>query len=302
MSYILEALRKMERQRRSESEGDSWVEDLSALPEGEHTRKRNPGFIVIVASIVFGVCGLLTGVILYHGNGNPEKADSAVVKPVGGDQTLGKQVQPEPSKTVQRKTAQTQTEQLQTAQAKAKENSLPKDAKETPPAPESTPSPPQGITLSALKASLPVSSKAPGPGIEKGQGRTGEPLPPILSDDADGPEGADTEKTARKAVPGGEADTMSGMVTLKSDAPPPLTQGVSEGSSTDRVIDLTQRYRLSSTGEVENRKYATIERNDYFIGDTFMGMTVSDIQRDRVYLRGKDPSRQYVIIFRYMAR
>ena len=286
MSYILEALRKMERQRRTESEGDSWVRDLSALPEEERTRHRNPGFIVIVASLVFGVCGLLTGVLLYQGNDASERAEPA---PARHEQGL----QPRPVQTPIQNPS-------------ISEDTGPKDTGGTPSTASAPPAPPQGVTLSAVKASLPASLKATAAGKEKVMG-TREALPPILPDDVEEAEGMEAAGSARKGLSDksetGE-DAMEGTVVLKKDAPlvPPLSPTASKGSSGDRVIDLTQRYRLTSTGEVNARKYATIERNDYFIGDAFMGMTVSDIHRDRVYLRGKDPSRQYVIIFRYGTR
>jgi hypothetical protein len=75
-------------------------------------------------------------------------------------------------------------------------------------------------------------------------------------------------------------------------APPPQARQ-------ERVIDLTDRHRLTSTGSVKERKYATIDRNDYFIGDEFKGMVVTAIEKDRVQLRGKGDGQRYVIIFRY---
>ena len=70
-------------------------------------------------------------------------------------------------------------------------------------------------------------------------------------------------------------------------------------SKLKKVIDLTNSYKLTSTGEINNRKYATIERNNYHIGDDFKGMTITDIDKDRVRLKGKQSEQSYVIIFRY---
>ena len=277
MSYILEALRKMERQRRSEFGEDSWVKDLSAFPEEERTRHRNPRFIVIVASLVFGICGLLTGVLLYHGNDASRKADSAPARHEQG---------------IQHRTVENQT-----VQTRVDTPSIPTSPAPTSSAAGSPPQGHQGVTLSAVRASLPAS--APEAGKETLM-RSREPLPPILPDDVGGAEGVEAGGSARKRLPEEGEDAMKGATVLKSDAP--LSIPASEGTSGDRVIDLTQKYRLTSTGEVNARKYATIERNDYFIGDTFMGMTVSGIYKDRVYLRGRDPSQQYVIIFRYITR
>ena len=65
------------------------------------------------------------------------------------------------------------------------------------------------------------------------------------------------------------------------------------------IIDLTDRYRLTSTGVVDKRKYATIDRQDFFKGDIFKGMLIVDIEKDRVYLMGEKSRQRYVIVFRY---
>jgi hypothetical protein len=67
----------------------------------------------------------------------------------------------------------------------------------------------------------------------------------------------------------------------------------------EKEIVLTGRYRLSSTGEVNQKKYATLDRKDYSVGEEFMGMVLTAIERDRVHLKGKTDGQRYVIRFGY---
>ena len=151
---------------------------------------------------------------------------------------------------------------------------------------------PRGVTLSAIKDSQPTPSPPP-----KREAAKDPALPPILSDDVGGQQEINTKKDVQDPLSEKKEGVMEGAVLLKSDAP--LPEKINEEPAKDRPIDLSRKYKLTSTGEVNDRKYATIERDDYFIGDKFMGMVISDIRRDRVYLRKDGSSQRYVIIFRY---
>ncbi|MEW6667846.1 MAG: hypothetical protein AB1512_21765 [Thermodesulfobacteriota bacterium] len=50
---------------------------------------------------------------------------------------------------------------------------------------------------------------------------------------------------------------------------------------------------------MNQKKYATLDRNDYSVGDEFMGMVLTAIERDRVHLKGKADGQRYVIRFGY---
>ena len=66
-----------------------------------------------------------------------------------------------------------------------------------------------------------------------------------------------------------------------------------------RRIDLTQKYKLTSTGHTNGRKHATIDKKTCRIGEKFMGMIITDIQKDSVHLKDKSTDERYVIVFRY---
>ena len=275
MSYILEALRKMERQRRHESEPESWVEDVSAEPEEGRTGRKSPGLIIIAVSIFFGICGVLTGMLLYQGDDVPGPGEkvAAQTKPL-----------PQPPKI-----ATTSIDQDDGNGDRTKPSQSSREPKK-----EKGPAPiPKGVTLSAIKASQPTPSPPPKREAEKAPS-----LPPILSDDVGGKQEINAQKDVQDPLPEKKKGVMEGAVLLKSGSP--LPEKINEEPAKDRAIDLSRKYKLTSTGEVNDRKYATIERDDYFIGDNFMGMVISDIQRDRVYLSKDGSSQKYVIIFRYM--
>jgi len=223
MSYILEALRKMERQTRRDSQPESWVDDLSAPSDEEKIGDKRTSKLLVAVSIFFGASGIITGLLFYEGNQAVEKNQNPIIqsKPVLDSP---KSAPPEASRNLNKK-------------------------------PESVPPPwAKGVTLSEIRTKLTVKDK----------GANKEKLGLI-----------DIEKS--KSVP---------------TAVPKLPRHRTE-------IDLTNSYRLTSTGEMNNRKYATIERNDYYIGDEFRGMIITDINKDRVRLKGKESGQPYVIIFRY---
>jgi hypothetical protein len=69
------------------------------------------------------------------------------------------------------------------------------------------------------------------------------------------------------------------------------------------VVDLTTRYKLTATGEMHDRKVATIDGKVYTEGDAFKGgLMVSRIAKDRVFLTDREKGAKYVIIFRYRGR
>jgi len=213
MSYILEALRKMERQKRKESRSDSLMDDITVDFEEEKEGWKNPGLLLIVASIFFGISGVVLGLLFYQGEEALEKDFSAAMESTS---TIEKAEEPS-SHSVKGTIVKSQSIQ--------KETSLPKDE---------TPAPIKSVTLSDITSSLPRNQEKKKVEFEQ-----------------------------------------------------------------DRVIDLTETYRLTSTGKAGNRRYATIDRRDYYVGDDFMGMKITDIQKDRVHLREKASGQQYVIVFPY---
>jgi hypothetical protein len=273
VSYILEALRKMERQRRHESDTESWVEDVSAEPEEERDGRKGPGFIIIGVSIFFGICGVLTGVLLYQGDSASDQGGKVTVNTA-------------PSATSE-KAKPTPGNRKEKAEVNGQPTPLPRHEEGK----KGQQAKPKGVTLSAIKEAQPPPTLPAK--VAKGQ----PTLPPVIPEDAPQKRAIDTVKDAQIPKPEKKEDVMAGTVLIKPEVPPPEKK--QEDPAERPSIDLTRQYKLTSTGEVNDRKYATIESNDYFIGDAFMGMTVSDIQRDRVYLKKEGSSRRYVIIFRY---
>lgn len=223
MSYILEALRKMERQTRKDSQPESWVDDLSVESEEERAVFRGPNRLLVVVSIFFGASGILTGLLFYEGKQGMEKNQNSII---------------------------------QTKPALDNPKSAPpKASRDLNKIPESVP-PPQakGVTLSEIRTRLTVEEKE-----------------------------ANKEKLE--------------LIDLEKGTPVP--KALHKLPKHKTAIDLTNSYRLTSTGAMNNRKYATIERHDYYIGDEFMDMVIKDIKKDRVHLKGKENDQTYVIIFRY---
>ena len=223
MSYILEALRKMERQTRKDSQSESWVDDLSVESEGERAAVRGPNRLLMAASIFFGVSGIITGLLLYEGKQAVEKNQNPIIQ--------SKPVVNSPKSAPPKVTEYPNKVSGSVSKASVK-----------------------GVTLAELNAKLSAKSKK-----------------------------ADKENPSAENLERG-----------KSVPPPPPQIPKSK-----TMIDLTNSYRLTSTGAMNNRKYATIERKDYYIGDEFMDMVITDIKRDRVHLKGKRNDQTYVIIFRY---
>lgn len=223
MSYILEALRKMERQTRRDSEPESWVDDLSMESEEEKTVVRGPNRLLVAISIFFGASGILTGLLFYEGKQAVEEKQNPIIQ----------------SKTV----------------LDSPKSAPPTASRDLNKVPESVP-PPQakGGTLSEIRTTLTVK-----------------------------------DKRARKE--------KLGLIDLEKSKSVPTA--VPKLPKHKTAIDLTNNYRLTSTGAMNNRKYATIERHDYYIGDEFMDMVITDIKKDQVHLKGKENGQPYVIIFRY---
>jgi len=227
MSYILEALRKMERQARRDSQTESWVDDLSAPSDEENTEDKKTSKLLVAVSILFGASGILTGLLFYEGNQAVEKNQNPIIQS-GHILDSPKSAPPEASRNL---------------------NKMPESV---------SPTQVKGVTLSELRLRLPVKDEIKNKETDK------EKLSVIE---------VERGKSGPKALP----------LLPKSKT----------------VIDLTYSYRLTSTGEMNHRKYATIERNDYYIGDEFRGMIITDIHKDRVHLKGKERGQPYVIIFRY---
>jgi hypothetical protein len=238
MSYILEALRKMDKQRKLDSADGSWVESLTAEPEEEKEETHRPVRWLVAASIFFGLAGIITGFVLYSGSQIPDK---------------------EPSPTVQERKAPPQPERTAAAPEVSALPSASSRSEEAQPLDKAPPKPrpkveTQALTVSEIKAAL----------VAKEESQEVKKAPEA------------------KVVP-----------------PEPVPSAPGSPLRQDKVIDLTGRYRLSSTGEVNQRKYATLERNDYIVGDEFMGMILTAIEKDRVHLKGKADGQRYVIRFGY---
>jgi hypothetical protein len=213
MSYILEALRKMEKQRRQDRGEASWVETLTAKPEEEKGEIRGPVRRLVAASVFFGLAGIVAGSVLYFGSQGSER------EPLPAVQERGPAAPP--------RTVPQAAPPPQAVQAPAREAAAPKPR----PKPET-----RALTVSEIKAARIARE-------ESGEGK---------------PESA---------------------------------------SRQEKVIDLTGRYRLSAIGEVNHKKYATLDRNDYSVGDEFTGMVLTAIEQDRVHLKGKADGQKYVIRF-----
>ncbi len=237
MSYILDALKKMERQRRLDSQMESLLDNISLEPLEEKAGGRTPSRLIVAASIFFGVSGLLAGLIFYHGNKVPVSDRVATAKPKPPLQ-----------------------------QQPAKPAPVQKDA---------------------------VSSEGTGSLSPVGRVTPAEIKPRPEPEEAVKEQG---EQTAIK--PEFEQEKA-----VKEPDEPAEVKPRLELEKTVRELgkpfDLTGTYKLTSTGEMNNRKYATIERQDYHIGDLFKDMIITDIRNDRVFLKGKKPGQHYVIVFRY---
>ena len=77
------------------------------------------------------------------------------------------------------------------------------------------------------------------------------------------------------------------------------TEKVLPFSESQKTVDLTNRFKLTSTGTNANGRYASIEGVTYYLGDEFVGMILIKIQSDRVFLKEKNGWQQFMIIFRY---
>ena len=237
MSYILDALKKMERQRRLDSQMESLLDNLSLEPLEERTKGRIPSRLIVAASIFFGVSGLLAGLIFYHGNKVPVSDRLATAKP-----KLPFQQQPVEPTLVQKDAVFSEGTSSLSPAGKA-------TLAETKPGLELEEVVKEQENLAAIK-----------PGVEQ-EKAVKEPDEPVKVKPR-----LKLEETVKKL---------------------------------GKPFDLTRTYKLTSTGEMDNRKYATIERQDYHIGDRFKDMIITDIRNDRVFLKGKKPGQHYVIIFRY---
>jgi hypothetical protein len=87
--------------------------------------------------------------------------------------------------------------------------------------------------------------------------------------------------------------------TLRSAVAEP---GHPQSSPDGGLIDLTDTYKLTSTGMVEDRAYATIDRQTYHTGDCLSGMVITAIKSDRVYLEERRDGRRFIIVFPYKKR
>ena len=118
------------------------------------------------------------------------------------------------------------------------------------------------------------------------------------------------EKSPPKGITLTEAATAPlPQVALKSKnpAPPPVRQKepvkkvekILPPSESQTMVDLTNKFKLTSTGTSANGRYASIDGITYYLGDEFEGMILTNIQRDRVFLKEKKGWQQYKIVFRY---
>jgi len=65
-----------------------------------------------------------------------------------------------------------------------------------------------------------------------------------------------------------------------------------------KVINISNKYRLSGIGKQSGRKYAVINDNDYFEGDKFNDLVISSIEKYKVNLVSpNDDTRIYIIRF-----
>jgi hypothetical protein len=236
MSYILDALRKMERQKRRDSGTESWVDQLTGESDEEKSEAKGQGRLIVGVSIFFGVTGIIAALLFYFDTPVLEKEGSQAV-----------QTGPVQAKT--ERAQQVSSDLATTAPASPRMEGLPKDQG---PSPLKTEAGVKALTLSEIQSAL--------------AGKT---------------EGAENEKS----------------LGAKSD--PPLTTSLPSHPKQTGVIDLTARYRLTSTGNANDRRVATIDGKDVYTGDEFAGMVITEIERDRVHLKRKGDGQRYLIIFRY---
>lgn len=229
MSYILEALRKMERQKRRDRQGESWIDVISVEPEQTRRKGKNPGRFLVGISVLFGVAGILAG-LMFH-NGHEAAEGDAVTLISAGSAGNGSESAVKGTGRVEDGTTGARTP----------------DGFATKLGPNSS----RGVTLSEIRSRYGIRENG------------GEPI---------------------RVAPKGTPDDSS--ISFRP-----------EGAK--GVIDLTHRCRLTSTGEANQKKYATIDKQDYHIGDEFKGLVITGIEKDRVHLSEKKGDRQYVIIFRY---
>lgn len=253
MSYILDALGKMEKQKARDSEKESWVNDLSVDSEEDRKHHKRSSKVIVGVSIFFGICGIVGGLLLNSNGGNQERiAEEVILKekpilntePVMPDKRTGSTI-------------------------------LGKDK---------------------INAEKPISiAEAEKELKEKKDVATIEDQTPYQPPVIPGPKPENIHEI--KATLSGRQDTKKKIIVQNKNR----QDGIVEKPATkmQKMIDLTGRYRLTSTGKVDGKKYATIEGNDYFIGDSFKNMVVKDIGKDRVFFAGKEGNKDYIIIFRY---
>lgn len=256
MSYILEALRKMEKQRKQDSIEGSWVESLTAELEGEKKETHRAMRWLVAASVFFGLAGIITGFVLYHDSRIPEKGPVPLVQETKAD--------PKPER------PQATTEQALGVPASPAGNQQTQAMEKSPAALTRPNVGLQALTLSEVRAARLA-----------------------------GEEAQDSKRPKGLTIPRDEGREIQSPREMEEVAPKRVPPAPESPQPQDNVTDLTGRYRLSSTGEMNQKKYATLDRNDYSIGDEFMGMVITDIQRDRVHLKGKADGRRYVIRFGY---
>lgn len=266
MSYIIEALKKMEQDKERAKRKDSWLHENDipiAAGSGQSTPK---GRWLIIGSLAIGLIGFAGGVMLWL----DARADRTRLQAISTQP-----VRPPASKS----------------------------AKMTPPsAPPILPASPS-VSDPAIQARppatpLPASEAAPITPIETPVSENG-----ALAGLESAPSGA-----LKRNAPAGQASIMP----AKIDADPPTsrTNGTSSIAARPAIapktaktepipIDLTAQYRLTSTGDDGGRPYATINGKMCYEGDLFMGMRVSKVETDRVFLVDKTGRRRYQIVFRY---
>lgn len=258
MSYILEALKKMEAQRKGDNLPESWVDNLTVTPPKEKAGIINGSRLIVAVSILFGVCGISIGLLLFYTGQAPNKS-LPVANPVVPQST---------KKTIRA---------------------------DTPPSPVISPKYQTATTSETSSKDMALSTSGlliPERPLKK-DGGAGK-LPAMTKSFDNIRQLSEKEISNDNKKHGGikKAAAVSTDLPVTSRPSPPELINL-------ELIDLTNQYKLSSTGDTNGRKYATIEKNSYHIGDAFNGMIITGIKKDRVNLKGENDVRNYVIIFRY---
>ena len=327
MSYILEALEKMERQRVKHQGSGSWVNDLIKGTGKDSSTGGNRTRLAVACLVFFCLIGISAGLLIINRDniskieGNTTiyaKADTAVRniaqrKPV---QNLEKKLTPEsmadkenlkeslPAKNVDIAVA-TETPNILPMNKATDIDNIPQQKSMTESDKNSSSAgiktdndnqkhaaPVENIKLAVAKRQPDVDKYIPQRESVKESANNSLSIP---TTDKEVPESIAPAKSVKLSAVVQQSSQAS--VQKKTDTA--VTESSPASPEVRKPVDLTERYKLSSTGKNDGGPYATIEGTAYNIGDRFGDLIITKIEKDRVYLKQKKNGQSYVIVFRY---